>query len=106
MKVKKAGLSFSQEVWAVTKKIPQGKVATYTIIAKMIKRPKSARAVGNALNVNPFAPIVPCHRVIRSDGSIGGFASGSNKKRALLTREGITIINGKVVPLQKYLFSK
>lgn len=106
MKAKKAVLSFSQKVWAATKKIPKGKVATYAIIAKMIKCPKSARAIGNALNANPFAPVVPCHRVIRSDGSIGGFASGSNKKIVLLTREGITIVKGKVVPLQKYLFSK
>lgn len=106
MKAKKTGLSFSQKVWVATKKIPQGKVATYAIIAKMIKCPKSARAVGNALNANPFAPVVPCHRVVRSDGSIGGFASGSKKKITLLSHEGIKIVNGKVTPLQKYLFIK
>ncbi len=106
MGIKKSQLTFSQEVWAATKKIPKGKVATYAIIARMIKRPKSARAVGNALNANPYAPVVPCHRVVRSDGSIGGFASGPKKKITLLTHEGVKIVNGKVTPLQNYLFSK
>lgn len=103
---KKIEQTFSKAVWDATKKIPKGKVATYAVIARMIKRPKSARAVGNALNANPFAPVVPCHRVVRSDGSLGGFASGPKKKLALLTREGVKIVNGKVTPLQKYLFSK
>lgn len=103
---KKIEQTFNKAAWDATKKIPKGKVATYAVIARMIKRPKSARAVGNALNANPFAPVVPCHRVVRSDGSLGGFASGPKKKLALLTREGVKIVNGKVTPLQKYLFSK
>lgn len=68
--------------------IPKGKTMTYAQVAAAIGNPKAVRAVGNALNKNPFAPQVPCHRVIRSDGSIGGFASGSKKKRALLRSEG------------------
>lgn len=106
MKKQKEPLTFSQQVWAATKKIPKGKVATYATIAKMIKRPKSARAVGNALNANPYAPVVPCHRVVKSDGSIGGFASGPKKKVSLLTKEGVMVKKGKVIPLEKYLFSK
>jgi methylated-DNA-[protein]-cysteine S-methyltransferase len=106
MGVKKSQLTFSQEVWAATKKIPKGKVATYASIAQMIKRPHSARAVGNALNANPYAPVVPCHRVVKSDGSVGGFASGPKKKIALLTAEGVVIIKDKVTPLKRYLFSK
>ncbi len=98
-------LSFSQLVWKATKKIPKGKVATYQIIAKMIHRPKSARAVGNALNKNPYAPQVPCHRVVRSDGQVGGFASGASDKIKILKKEGITIINKKVTPLAKFLYS-
>ncbi len=98
--------TFSEQVWQVTKRIPKGKVATYSIIAKLIHKPKSARAVGNALNKNPFAPIVPCHRVVRSDGSIGGFASGSRKKIKLLRAEGVIVTNNKVANFEKYLYKK
>ncbi|MBI4335571.1 MAG: MGMT family protein, partial [Candidatus Omnitrophica bacterium] len=61
---------------------------------KRIGRPKAYRAVGNALNKNPFAPIVPCHRVVKSDGSLGGFAKGKRQKLRLLKREGLTL--GKI----------
>jgi methylated-DNA-[protein]-cysteine S-methyltransferase len=96
--------SFSELVWQATRRIPKGKVATYSVIAKLIKRPKAVRAVGNALNKNPYAPAVPCHRVVRSDGSVGGFASGSGNKIKLLRSEKINIINNKVKPLKDYLF--
>jgi O-6-methylguanine DNA methyltransferase len=105
MKTKTSSVTFNQAVWAATKKIPKGKVATYGVIAKMIRRPKASRAVGNALNKNPYAPQVPCHRVVRSDGSIGGFASGPKKKIALLTKEGVKISNNKVAPLDKFLYT-
>lgn len=96
---------FNKAVWEATRKIPKGKVATYGILARKIGRPKSARAVGNALHKNPYAPAVPCHRVVRSDGSVGGFASGSKKKIAILAKEGIKIQNGKIVNVTKYLYS-
>ncbi len=99
-------VTFSELVWQATKKIPKGKVATYAIIAKMIKKPKAARAVGNALNKNPYAPIVPCHRVVKSDGSIGGFASGPRNKISLLNKEGVTIIKNKVTPLDRFLYKE
>lgn len=79
---------FQQEVYDMVRKIPKGSVMTYAQVAKAIGRPKAVRAVGNALNKNPFAPAVPCHRVIRSDGSVGGFAWGSDKKIRLLKKEG------------------
>jgi methylated-DNA-[protein]-cysteine S-methyltransferase len=91
------GTVFQKAVWEATKKIPPGKVATYAAIARMIGRPKAARAVGNALNKNPYAPKVPCHRVVKSDGSLGGFAGGIKKKRIMLEREGAKIKNSKVV---------
>jgi O-6-methylguanine DNA methyltransferase len=97
---------FQKLVYAETEKIPRGKVSTYAAIAKNIGRPKSARAVGNALHKNPFAPKVPCHRVVRSDGKIGGFAFGGKEKIALLKKEGVTIKNGKVVDFQKIFFGK
>lgn len=80
--------SFQEKVYAVVAKIPKGKTMTYKEVAIAIGNPKAFRAVGNALNKNPFAPKVPCHRVIKSDGTIGGFASGSRKKLKLLRGEG------------------
>ncbi len=71
---------FQQKVYNFVKTIPKGETATYKEVAIAIGKPKSYRAVGNALNKNPFAPAVPCHRVIRSDGQIGGFAHGHQKK--------------------------
>lgn len=71
---------FEKKVYAVCRKIPEGRVSTYAGIAQMIGNPKAARAVGNALNRNPFAPKVPCHRVVRKDGRIGGFAFGEKKQ--------------------------
>ncbi len=79
---------FQQKVYDTVRTIPKGKTMTYKEVAIAIGNPWAYRAVGNALNKNPFAPVVPCHRVIKSDGSIGGFASGSKKKLKLLKAEG------------------
>ena len=87
---------FEADVLKVAWKIPKGKVMTYGQVAKKIGNPKSARAVGNALNKNPFAPDIPCHRVIKGNGEVGGFASGPRKKIMLLRKEGISISRGKV----------
>ncbi|MBW2997695.1 MGMT family protein [Candidatus Woesearchaeota archaeon] len=95
-------MDFNQRVWKVCKRIPKGKISTYKEIAKSLNT-KAYRAVGNALNKNPHAPIVPCHRVINSDGKVGGFASGSKKKIAILRKEGIEIRNNKI-DLKRYLF--
>ncbi len=80
---------FQKAVYQFVAGIPRGRTMTYAQVAVAIGRPKAVRAVGNALNKNPFAPQVPCHRVIRSDGTLGGFASGPAKKKALLRREGV-----------------
>jgi len=80
--------AFDRKVYRTVAKIPCGKTRTYGWVAVRIGRPRAYRAVGNSLNKNPFTGIVPCHRVIRSDGSIGGFARGVKAKRALLRREG------------------
>ncbi|MFA5994320.1 MAG: MGMT family protein [Parcubacteria group bacterium] len=89
--------AFQKLVYAETKKIPRGKVLTYADIARRIGRPKAARAVGSALHKNPFAPTVPCHRVVRSDGRVGGFAFGQKEKIARLEKEGILIEAGRMV---------
>ena len=87
---------------AALKKVPKGKVTTYKALAHALNS-RAYRAVGNAMNKNPHAPQVPCHRVIKSDGSIGGFASGTKKKIKMLKKEGIKIINGKI-DLKRYLY--
>ncbi len=94
-------MSFAEQVYAVCKKIPEGKVATYKSIAEALGS-KAYRAVGNALNKNPYAPFVPCHRVVASSGHVHGFAYGLDAKRKLLEKEGIPIRNWKVVDLEKY----
>lgn len=78
---------FQSKVYEETKKIPKGSVLTYKELAKKIGSPKACRAVGNALNKNRN-PRVPCHRVIRSDGGVGGYAKGTHTKKALLKKEG------------------
>lgn len=79
---------FQKKVYKIVKKIPKGKVMTYKQVAKTIGAPRAYRAVGNALNKN-IDPVTPCHRVIRSDGSAGGYRKGTKKKIELLKHEGI-----------------
>ena len=85
------GTKFQVRVWKYLKKIPKGKVRTYKQVAIGIKKPKSARAVANACGKNPYAPQIPCHRVIRSDGGIGGYSGkgGVKTKKKLLKLEGL-----------------
>jgi methylated-DNA-[protein]-cysteine S-methyltransferase len=89
------GMSFNQRVWAVCARVPRGKVTTYAAIARKLGT-QAYRAVGNAMNKNPYAPRVPCHRVVGSDGSLTGFAAGVEKKKRLLKAEGVAFANGKV----------
>ena len=91
----KPGMTFNQKVWALCARIPPGRVATYGQIAEALGSPGAARAVGNALNKNPYAPEVPCHRVVGSNGSLTGFAGGLAKKEQLLQGEGVGMRNGR-----------
>ncbi len=95
---------FFKKVWKVMLKIPKGKVSTYGGIAKRIGSPLASRAIGNACNANPFAPHVPCHRVVSASGGIGGYAFGVSKKIALLKKESIVVKNGKIVDFENILF--
>jgi O-6-methylguanine DNA methyltransferase len=80
---------FYQKVWKCVMRIPSGEVRSYKWVAQKIGSPKAFRAVGLALKKNPFAPLVPCHRVIRSDGKLGGYSAsgGTAEKKLLLRRE-------------------
>jgi methylated-DNA-[protein]-cysteine S-methyltransferase len=96
-------IRFSDSVYAMTSLIPMGKVTTYGAIAKAIGFPRAARAVGQALGANPNPIVVPCHRVVRSDGVYSG-GEGPRTKAKLLGREGVQVSAGKV-DLGKYLFA-
>ena len=94
--------NFNERCYLILRKVPKGKVTTYKEIAKSLNS-KAYRAVGNAMNKNPYAPKVPCHRVVKSDGKVGGFASDTKKKIKMLKEEGIEISNNKI-SLKKYLY--
>ena len=89
------GTKFQLRVWKYLKTIQKGRVKTYKQVAIGINRPKSARAVANACAKNPCAPKIPCHRVIRTDGALGGYSGkgGIKTKKRLLEREGFSLKN-------------
>ena len=91
MKLK--GTKFQLKVWKYLKTIPKGEFRTYLDVAKAIGKPRAFRAVANAIGKNPYPPKIPCHRVIRSDGSLGGYSGkgGIQKKLRLLRMEKIDI---------------
>ena len=93
IKMNLKGTKFQVKVWKYLKKIPKGTVKTYKQVAIGINSPKSARAVANACAKNPYAPKIPCHRVIRSDGTLGGFSSpgGTKTKKKILKKEGFSL---------------
>lgn len=82
---------FQKAVYRELKKVPYGKTVSYGDLAERIGRPRAYRAVGNALNKNPLPIIIPCHRVISSDGSLGGFGGGTEMKKRLLSIENISV---------------
>ena len=90
---KLTGTNFQLKVWNYLKRIPKGKVKSYLEVAKAIGKPKAIRAVANAVGKNPFPPKIPCHRVIRSDGNLGGYSGkgGIKEKRRLLASEKVLI---------------
>ena len=104
------GTPFQQKVWQTLITIPYGKVASYREVADMIGQSRATRAVGSANGKNPLPIIIPCHRVIASDGSLGGYSGGLITKIALLEQEGFTITAEKkrlrVVPRESVLFQE
>ena len=89
MKLK--GTKFQVKVWKYLMKIPHGNIKTYSQVAKAIGKPLAVRAVANAIGKNPYPPKIPCHRVVRSNGSLGGYSGkgGIKTKKLLLKKEGI-----------------
>ena len=95
-------LSFYEKCYELLKLIPEGKVTTYSEIAKALNS-KAWRAVGSAIAKNQNLFVIPCHRVVRSDGTVGQYALGADKKIELLLSEGIEISNGKIKDLDKFV---
>ena len=108
MKEEALRMNFDEKVWNLMKRIPKGKVTTYKQIAKKLDT-KAYRAVGNACRKNPYAPRVPCHRVVRSNGTVGGFGGKTsgvnvNRKIQMLRKENVEIVNGRIRNFDKVLF--
>ncbi len=98
-------MTFSEKILSLTAQIPRGKITTYKALCNKAGSPKSYRACGNALHANPHLIAVPCHRVVKTNGELGGYAKGVKQKKKLLLEEGIQIKNNKVVDLQKNLWT-
>jgi methylated-DNA-[protein]-cysteine S-methyltransferase len=97
--------AFQQQVLLAEHGIPRGQVSTYQLIARFIGKPSAARAVGTALATNPFPIIIPCHRAVRTDRTLGGFQGGLPMKRALLEAEGICLDNSGRVQVDVFFYS-
>ena len=95
---------FERNVYLATFKIPEGKVSTYSRVARAVGKPRAQRAVANALHKNPLFPIVPCHRVVKSDGGFGGEKKAAAARRRHVEREGVPTKDGRVILSDKVLF--
>jgi len=95
-------MNFYEKCYELLKQIPKGKVTTYKEIAKALNT-EAYRAVGSAMKNNPDPVKVPCHRVVKTDGSLGGYAYGEIKKKSLLKEEGVKVKNGKIVDFETIL---
>ncbi|WP_292460532.1 MGMT family protein [Methanothermococcus sp.] len=96
-------MDFKEKCYNLVKKVPKGKITTYKEIAEALGT-KGYRAVGNALNNNPNLVVVPCHRVVKSNGEVGGYAEGIERKIELLKKEGIPIENNMIINFEKHFF--
>jgi methylated-DNA-[protein]-cysteine S-methyltransferase len=94
---------FDEQCYELLQQIPKGKITTYGEIARALNS-RAWRAVGSAMAKNQNLFVIPCHRVVRSDGSIGQYALGSDKKAELLQNEGIEVSNGRVMDMEKYFY--
>jgi len=96
--------SFDERCYILLGKVPKGRVTTYKELAKALGT-RAYRAVGGAMKRNPYAPRVACHRVVKSDGSLGGFAYGAREKIKRLRDEGVKVRTGKIQDFERVFFS-
>jgi len=92
----------ASHVYDIVTQIPEGKVTTYGDIARALGHPRASRVIGRILNKNPNPLVTPCHRVIKSDGNIGGYAFGKVRKKELLKKEGLCFIGDSTAEFEKY----
>jgi len=94
-------MSLEQQVYKKLTEVPQGKVTTYRELAKAVGLKNGQRIIGQIMKKNPYPAIIPCHRVVNSDGKVGGYAYGVDVKKNMLQKEGIKIQNGKILDWHK-----
>ena len=97
-------MNLDKKIYKKLLEVPKGKITTYGELAKAVGLKNGQRAVGKIMNRNPYPVIIPCHRVVKSDGKIGGYAYGEEIKSDMLTREGIVIKNGKILDLENKIY--
>lgn len=93
-------MNIDQKIYKKLLEVPKGKITTYGDLAKAVGMKNGQRFVGRIMNKNPYPAIIPCHRVVKSDGNVGGYAYGENTKSNMLTKEGIKIKKGKILDLE------
>ena len=96
-------MNLEKKIYKKLLEVPEGKITTYGELAKAVGLKNGQRAIGRIMNKNPFPVIIPCHRVVKSDGKIGGYAYGENIKTNMLNNEGISIKDGKIRNFEKKL---
>ncbi len=97
-------MNLDEKVYKKLLQVPKGKITTYGELAKAIGLQNGQRAIGKIMNKNPYPVIIPCHRVVSSNGSIGGYAFGQDVKTNMLIKEGIKIHNGKILDFGKIIY--
>ncbi len=97
-------MSLEQQVYKKLTEVPQGKVTTYGELAKAVGLKNGQRIIGQIMKKNPYPAIIPCHRVVNSDGKVGGYAYGEDVKTNMLQKEGIKIQNGKILDWHKKFY--
>tara|TARA_B110000014_G_C19673861_1_gene353769 strand:- start:87 stop:386 length:300 start_codon:yes stop_codon:yes gene_type:complete len=97
-------LKIEEKIYQKLLEVPIGRVTTYGDLAKAINLKNGQRVVGQIMKKNPFPVIIPCHRVVKSDGNVGGYAYGIERKKHMLIKEGLKINNNKILNYKKSLF--
>lgn len=97
-------MKLEDKVYKKLLEVPSGKVTTYGELAKAVGLKNGQRIIGKIMNKNPYPVIVPCHRVVKSDGNVGGYAWGEKVKTNMLTKEGIKIKNSKIISMEKIIY--
>jgi methylated-DNA-[protein]-cysteine S-methyltransferase len=97
-------MSLDKKIYKKLLEVPKGKITTYGELAKAVGLKNGQRAVGIIMNKNPYPVLIPCHRVIKSDGKVGGYAYGEEIKSNMLSKEGIKIQNGKILDLENSIY--